>query len=154
MSIKVEATGPNGYTTWNWYISADQPTLHREDGPAVEVFDPEGTKIEEQWVQHGQFHRTDGPAVIGYGFTTTYEEITETDEDGNEQIVDVIETQEPAEFPEYWINPGIQNGGEPTESIRVEQLAALRDDSPEWLQKLLKGAEAAGYSGKRIENGE
>ena len=41
--------------------------LHREDGPAVEIFsDKTGAIFTERWYREGKLHRKNGPAVISY----------------------------------------------------------------------------------------
>ena len=150
MSIKVEAIGPGGATTWTGYKSADEPTIHREGGPAVEVFAPDGDKAEEQWVQEGQFHREDGPAITYYG---ELEKLVGWDQQydpyGNPLDPTPIYEYEEVEDYEYWINPGIQNGGPATESVRVETLIALVDEPEQWLIDLALSAKKAGYEGVR-----
>lgn len=41
-----------------WYNDNKQP--HREDGPAIQATNGDW----EYWLNHGEFHRLDGPAVI------------------------------------------------------------------------------------------
>ena len=40
--------------------------LHREDGPAITIYRPDGSKEREEWWWEGEKHREDGPAVIFY----------------------------------------------------------------------------------------
>lgn len=47
-----------------WFKNRD---LHREDGPAVELYD--GAKM---WFLNGENHRTDGPAIIRSNGTTEW----------------------------------------------------------------------------------
>lgn len=40
--------------------------LHREDGPAVIIYYEDGTVGSEKWYKNGELHREDGPAEIHY----------------------------------------------------------------------------------------
>ena len=40
--------------------------FHRTDGPALITYWPDGTVEYGQWLQHGQLHRPDGPAYTRY----------------------------------------------------------------------------------------
>lgn len=40
--------------------------LHREDGPAVIIYHEDGTVGSEKWYKNGELHREDGPAEIHY----------------------------------------------------------------------------------------
>lgn len=44
-----------------WWDESGQP--HRDGGPAVKTVGVYGAH--EEWIQHGVYHRTDGPAIIG-----------------------------------------------------------------------------------------
>lgn len=48
-----------------WYD--EEGNRHREDGPAMILYTPEGSLISEEFYVHGKAHREDGPAVIHYG---------------------------------------------------------------------------------------
>lgn len=40
--------------------------LHRENGPAQQLYDGHGFLEEERWYRRGTLHREDGPAIISY----------------------------------------------------------------------------------------
>ena len=44
----------------------DNHQYHRLDGPAVIIYNKEGTIIQELWFKDGLQHRVDGPASINY----------------------------------------------------------------------------------------
>jgi hypothetical protein len=56
-----------GHTVTNFYLKGNPatspyPLLHREDGPAQIIIDPDGTR-HEWWYERGRHHRDGGPAV-------------------------------------------------------------------------------------------
>jgi hypothetical protein len=39
---------------------------HREDGPAITVYRPDGSKSQEFWYKNGKIYRADGPTATAY----------------------------------------------------------------------------------------
>jgi len=54
----------NPCADWWYSREANRIVMHRDDGPAVIEYEPNGRPCREEWYRKGRVHREDGPAVV------------------------------------------------------------------------------------------
>jgi hypothetical protein len=59
------ARHPNGVVKWKVWVG-DNGRWHRDDGPAIEVFDTMGRLVEQKFLVDGKPHNENGPAWARY----------------------------------------------------------------------------------------